>query len=468
MTNSFNRKFFRLIFLFWAIFLVCCTPLKPDNGPSIEVVPFPKVTTTPFPTELSIAPDLDIAQSITPEGVETPDIVDVTPINTPTSSRASTPIRPSSIATHLPSPTPSLLKGPLIAFDAENSETGHTVILVFDTTTGISREYTPEQVGGAIVGFDWSQTGCNLFVATQSSGTVQYVTIDLAGNVSKPVSQPIPSMIDEGALYGWTISSTQEWIAFLLGFGEDEEGFDFGFNDTWVIKNAQGDSTPISLTHNSWTLEPVWSPSGDRLAFTDHDSAGIPQLYHSAPNGSDLVQVTHFSGPIDHIQGIRWSPDGHWLSFSTFNNRGWPLPPGYSSLWSVERDGQNLHQAELGDFVIRQSPWWGNDSESYSAYVELWSKEISQGLLSSKIVWVNPQDGTITHEFIPDEIKFEQIFPVGGTEIIGFLGNYYTQYDKSTGTILQIGMPSFGPVFPRGVNPLYGPYDFEGEANCSQ
>jgi hypothetical protein len=383
------------------------------------------------------------------------------------STKISTPGSTETSYTPLPSPMPVILNGPLIAFDAIDLESEHGVILIFDTATGISRVITPEQVGGAIVGFDWSQTGCNLFVAIQSSGTVQYVAVDLAENVSKPVSQPIPSAIDEGSRYAWTISSTQEWIAFLLGFEKDEEGFDFGFKDTWVIKNDQETGTPMALTHNSWTLEPEWSPSGDRLAFTNHDSVGIPQLYHSAPDGSDRVQVTHFLEPIDHIQGIRWSPDGQWLSFNTFNNGGWPLSSGQSSLWSVARDGQNLHQAQLGDFVVRQSSWWSVDSESYSAYVELWSEEISQGLLGSKIVWVNPQDGMIMHEFTPDKIKFEQVFPIGGNEVIGFLGTYYTQYDKATEYVLQIGDSPFGsgPV-PRGINPLYGPYDFEGEEKC--
>lgn len=434
----------------------------PANTPVATNTPFRQAIATSLPVTSTIPPHLTPSPTKSLEANETADKV----------LQSSTPIptlaKPTFTPAISPNSTPSLLNGPLIAFDAENSETGQGVILVFDTSTGSSREYTPEQVGGAIVGFDWSHTGCELFVAIQSSGTVQYVTIDLAGNKSKPDSQPIPFTTDEGFRYAWTISSTQEWIAFLLGFGEDEEGFDFGFKDTWVIKNAQGVSTPIAMTHNSWTLEPVWSPSGDRLAFTNHDSAGIPQLYHSASDGSDLVQVTHFSEPIDHIQGIRWSPDGQWLSFSTFNNGGWPLPPGQSALWSITRDGQNLHQAELGDFVIRRSPWWADDSASYSAYVELWSEEASKGLLSSKIVWVNPQDGTIMHEFIPDEIKFEQIFPVGGNEIIGFLGTNYTQYDKATGSVLNIGEPSLVPVFPRGVNPLYGPYDFQGEAYCRQ
>lgn len=447
--------------------LVCCTQIGNMDVPlavntsQTEEAATPELTTPTKKPIQTVKPELVLEETKVYSSVETTSLVTQPPTNTATPTIISLTPLPSA------TPIPSSLNGPLIAFDALNAESEKYVILVFDTSTGASREYTPEQLGGKIVGFDWSQNGCELFVAVRKSGGVQYVSIDLAGNAGEPFSQIISSTVEEGDRYEWSISSTKEWIAFLLGFGEDEEGFDYGYKDTWIIKNDPENDLPIALTHNSLTDKPVWSFSGDRLAYTGYDAAGIPQLFHSAPDGSDQIQVTEFSEPIDHIEGIRWSPDGYWLSFSTFINGGWPLPPGYSSLWSVGRDGQNLHQAELGDFVIRRSPWWADDSESYSAYVELWSEEISQGLLSSKIVWVNPQDGTITHEFIPNEIKFEQVFPVGGNEIVGFLGNYYTQYDKSTGAVHQMGDPSLDPIFPTDVNPLYGPYDFEGEAYCA-
>jgi hypothetical protein len=433
----------------------CTSPdLDSESYSMATDLPYPVKTKTSFPITSTMLP----ASTQIHEAVESPTRMaqNSTPVPTAT--------KPTFTSVSLPSPV--TFTGPLVAFDAINSESEQWVILVIDTASGSGREITPEQLGGTIAGFDWSKNGCELFVAVQQSGGIQYVPVDLNGNVGKPFSQVISSTADEGSRFAWTISPTKKWIAFLLGFGEDEEGFDFGFKDTWVIKNAQEAEAPIALTQNSWTLEPVWSPNGDRLAYTNHDSAGILQLYHSAPDGSDLVQVTHFSESIDHIQGIRWSPDGHWLSFNIFNNEGWPLPPGQSSLWSVDKDGQNLHQAELGDFVIRQSPWWSDDSESYSAYVELWSEEINRGKLDSKVVWVNPQDGTIIHEFAPEGIQFEHVFPVGGNKVIGFLGAKYVVYDKNEDAIHTISESSFEPVFPQEINPLVGPYDFIGESNC--
>lgn len=250
-----------------------------------------------------------------------------------------------------------------------------------------------------------------------------------------------------------------------MGTGEDEEGFDFAFRDTWTIRNSDEISTPIAQTQNSWTLTPVWSPDGERLAFSKYDASGIPQLYHSAPDGSDLIQLTNFSEPFARINSIRWSPDNQWLTFSKFSVVN-PLSPGESSLWSVTKDAQNIVQAELGDYIVRQSPWWSANSDGFSAYVELWSPDSSEGFQEGKIVWVNPQSGEITHEFSPTGIKFEHVFPVGGSDVIGFLGSNFMLYDSVNGTVTVISDSPFGPLYPRQTTPLIGPYNFQGEENC--
>lgn len=461
-----KKQSLRLLSLIWLAALVCCTqtgnldvPLAVNTSQTEETAT-PELTTPSKEPTQTVKPELVLEETKVFSSVETTSLVTQKPTNTVTPTIISLTPLPSA------TPIPSSLNGPLIAFDALNAESGKYVILVFDTSTGTSREYTPEQLGGTIVGFDWSQNGCELFVAVRKSGGVQYVPIDLAGNVGEPFSQIISSTVEEGDRYEWSISSTKEWIAFLLGFGVDEEGFDYGYKDTWVIKNAPGNDPPIALTHNSLTNKPIWSFSGDRLAYTGYDAAGIPQLFHSAPDGSDQIQLTEFSEPIDHIEGIRWSPDGSWLSFATYNDAD-ALAPGESFLWSIARDGQSLNRVELGDFVIRQSPWWSSDSDSYSAYVELWAEEASRGFQGGKIVWVNPQDGIITHEFVPNEIQFEHVFPVGGNEVIGFLGTKYVIYDKAEKIVEIVSDSPFELVYPREITPLIGPYDFKGEENCN-
>ncbi|GJM42114.1 MAG: hypothetical protein DHS20C20_23960 [Ardenticatenaceae bacterium] len=362
--------------------------------------------------------------------------------------------------------TPPSLQGPLIAFDAVDAETGQDAILIVDTTTGLSREISSQQLGGTIVGFDWSANGCNLVVALHNSSNVQFVQTDLEGNIIASASQPIPRNTDVGSRYGWTMSSTQEWIAFLVGTGEDEEGFGFEFKDIWTVRNGEESATPIALTQNGYTPSPAWSPNGERLAFSNYDSAGILQLYHAASDGSDLIQLTHFSEPIARIQGVRWSPDGQWLTFAVYNTVN-PLAPGESNLWSVNTNGHAQQQANLGEYIVRQPSWWSADSASYSAYVELWSTESSLGFQGGKIVWVNPQTGVVTDEFTPRGINFEHVFPVGGNNIIGFLGSAFTMYERKSESIISISESPFGPLYARTITPIIGPYDFPGESNCN-
>jgi len=386
---------------------------------------------------------------------------ELAPTATPT-----TQIMPTATGTAVPVPTVSpFLQGPLIAFDAIDATSGQDAILIFDTETSVSREITSQQLGGTIVGFDWSANGCNLFVALQSEGNVQYVQTSLDGKILDSVTQPISRSAEEESRFGWTMSSTQEWIAVLTGFGEDEEGFDFEFKDTWTIRIGEEPETLIALTQNSYTSAPTWSPNGERLAFSNRDATGILQLYHTAPDGSDLVQLTHFSEPIARIEGIRWSPNNQWLTFATFNIVS-PMAPGESALWSVAVNGQTLQQVDTGNYIIRQAPWWSANSESYSAYAELWSTESSSGFQGGKVIWVNPQTGEIFHEFTPTGIQFEHIFPVAGNSKVGFLGATFTVYDEETETTMIRGQSPFGPFYATKITPSVAPYHFPGEENC--
>lgn len=436
----------------WSVFaflflLVACGGSTEEAR--IQSAPTAKPPTPENTPTITVIPDLDSNSGGT------------TPVSTP-SPTPSPQIMP--MVTAVPT-TPPSLQGPLIAFDAVDAETGQDAILIVDTATGLSREITSQQLGGTIVGFDWSANGCNLLVALHNSSNVQFVQTDLEGNIIASASQPIPRNTDAGSRYGWTISSTQEWIAFLVGTGEDEEGFGFEFKDVWAVRNGEESATPIALTQNGYTPSTAWSPNGESLAFSNYDSAGILQLYHAAPDGSDLVQLTHFSESIARIQGVRWSPDGQWLTFAVYNTVN-PLAPGESNLWSVNANGHTLEQVTLGDYIVRQTSWWAADSTSYSAYVELWSTESSRGFQGSKVVWVNPQTGTVTDEFTPTGFNFEHVFPIGGNSAIGFLGSAFTVYDKENRALASREMSPFGPLYARTITPIIGPYNFPGEDSC--
>jgi len=75
----------------------------------------------------------------------------------------------------------------------------------------------------------------------------------------------------------------------------------------WTV-NADGSGR----TELTFGRDPVWSPAGDRIAFT----AG--ELRTIRPDGTGLTRVTDFaSGGLFELQNSNWSPDGSRLVFGT-------------------------------------------------------------------------------------------------------------------------------------------------------
>lgn len=396
-----------------------------------------------------------------------------TPSSTPISGNMST----SASSTHTPIPTvthsnvpesitPTFFAGPLIAFPAQNHH-AESVIVLLDLATATTRQITSHMLGGTIVAFDWASDGCELYVALEKAPNIQYVRVNLMGELISEQSQPIPYQVNDGIRDAWTMSPTADWIAYLLYSGEESD-FDTEFQDVGVISNGQNDSQSIMLTDREWSVEATWSPTGDRLAYTLLDTNGIPQLHHANADGRDQIQLTHFVDPIHHIEGIRWSPDGTGLIFNVYSVAE-PLNVGASSLWSVDRTGHNLQQADLKNFIVRQPAWWSQDGHRYAAIVENWEQGPEAGNKGEKIVWIDRQDGAVLHQFWPAEagIQFEHVFPVGGIERIGFLGRYLTVYNISTESIELFVESPLEQLFPSRINPSIAPYHFEGERSCS-
>jgi Tol biopolymer transport system component len=56
-----------------------------------------------------------------------------------------------------------------------------------------------------------------------------------------------------------------------------------------------------------------WAPDGRHIVFSSRID-GQANVYTIAPDGSDLVQVTHVAAPVEAIAGS-YSPDGRWIAF---------------------------------------------------------------------------------------------------------------------------------------------------------
>jgi Tol biopolymer transport system component len=117
---------------------------------------------------------------------------------------------------------------------------------------------------------------------------------------------------------------------------------------------AEADGSNPQVVFDGWVSEPVWSPTGDRIAFTEwkRGSGGVNQLrvldvatgavtLLAEADGSDMLEVIDFSPERDRIFFSR-TKDGQI---------------GVGSLWSVKADGSDLRRlvamTAWGDWLSR-------------------------------------------------------------------------------------------------------------------
>jgi Tol biopolymer transport system component len=96
-----------------------------------------------------------------------------------------------------------------------------------------------------------------------------------------------------------------------------------------------------------WDNFPLWSPSGDRIAFVRRNDAGDFQIFTVHPDGSGLTQLSRTHGNDAHLA---WSPDGKRLLFAT-SRMGFKdealyteAPQPYGEIFVMAADGTHVQQ----------------------------------------------------------------------------------------------------------------------------
>jgi TolB protein len=76
------------------------------------------------------------------------------------------------------------------------------------------------------------------------------------------------------------------------------------------------DGTSMQNLTNSAAAEgwPAWYPDGSRILYSS-DPTGTFCLYSMKPDGTDVRQISHASGPWRDARGSV-SPDGKWIVFN--------------------------------------------------------------------------------------------------------------------------------------------------------
>lgn len=210
--------------------------------------------------------------------------------------------------------------------------------------------------------------------------------------------------LGDGNLYAMAPSGTER--RFLLGNGPNyvpdfntagtrfvHMRSDCGTNSHYVaITNADGTGTTVSALCTM--IRPVWSPTGDVIAFGEGN-----KLFTVSSTFGTITQVLDVStfGSFDFLSGLSWSPDGSRLFFSAR-----PTGEAMYSLYVVGVNGTGLMRLTPGD---------GNGEVAFD-----WSRQGDWLLFSSRRtgsdqIWIRSLDGHMQFQLTKSTVSTERHDP---------------------------------------------------------
>ena len=95
-----------------------------------------------------------------------------------------------------------------------------------------------------------------------------------------------------------------------------------GSRSVWVA-NADG-SDPHAVSRSLWLAIAAWSPDGRRIAVAGSPHASGRKLYIASVTGGALRRLR---GIGDVANGLDWTPDGRWITYSGFDGKIWRVRP---------------------------------------------------------------------------------------------------------------------------------------------
>ena len=124
-------------------------------------------------------------------------------------------------------------------------------------------------------------------------------------------------------------SPSGEWLAFRKGEPPNDQA--------WVVR---ADGTEAHQLDAGPVLRIAWSPLRDRIAYSLNGG-----LYLVNADGSERRELVSPPGKepgVGSVMSVAWSPDGEWIAFHR-TDRGTPGAPTwiYQGLWRIRADGSD-------------------------------------------------------------------------------------------------------------------------------
>lgn len=278
-----------------------------------------------------------------------------------------------------------------------------------------------------------------LMAQAPASSSQQVAWVDRAGKVLGTIGTPMASILDPA------ISPDGGKVA-VRGREQQRET-----DHLWIL---EGTSKRRVTTNAGAERHMVWSPKGDRIAFSVQDQGGVSNLFIRAADGSGKDQPLVVSEGM-HKWSPTWSPDARFIVYHiahpTTNVR---------DLWFVNvADGRTepLVESPAAEALPRMSPdgrfvvYGSDETGKWEAYVTTFPKSASK--------WQVSTNGGVWPKWGKNEVFFWEGNALMAVKIdtgSGRGASFTFSAPQKLFTGAQAGM---GSADLAGFNPAYDTYD---------
>jgi Tol biopolymer transport system component len=191
-------------------------------------------------------------------------------------------------------------------------------------------------------------SGVLVYRAKQHRPQADIAWVDRKGNITGSISTP------PGTFRTMTLAADDRTLAIDRRDAQ-------GLPSVWLVDVASGTSTRLPSTY--WSGDPLWSPDGQRLAYSIADTTPPNLVVRDARGHGTERRLTRHATEQHYANS--WTPDGRAIVFEAFSNdTGWDLQMVNAA--DAEAPTQRLLQTRAHETAGRVSPdgrWLAYESD---------------------------------------------------------------------------------------------------------